>query len=84
MTIEEAIENLEARKEHYELGWCCEELVEALDMGIKALKNQKTGHWKDCGEREPWYRCSECRKKVWGSYYKYCPDCGAKMEGEDK
>ena len=42
MTVDEAIEELKSRKEHYELGWCCEELIEALDLGIKALENQKS------------------------------------------
>ena len=41
---------------------------------------RKIGKWKDCGEREPWYRCSECQEKTWGSYKKYCPNCGAEME----
>ena len=42
MTNQEAIEELKARKEHYEMGDGCEFLVEALEKGIKALENQKT------------------------------------------
>ena len=42
---------------------------------------QKTGHWIDCYEREPWYRCSECKERIFGSYRKFCPNCGAKIEG---
>ena len=56
------------------------EQQEWLRMGIKALESQKTGHWEDCAEREPWFRCSECREKVWGGYYNYCPKCGVKMK----
>lgn len=41
MTNQEAIETLKARKEHYEMGDGCEVLVEALDVAIKALENQK-------------------------------------------
>lgn len=42
MTNQEAIEELKARKEHYEMGDGCEFLVEALEKGIKALENQKS------------------------------------------
>lgn len=40
----------------------------------------KTGHWI-----ETWTGlwCSECNKDV-NSFYNYCPNCGAKMESEDK
>lgn len=42
MTNNEAIEELKARKEHYEMGDGCEFLVEALEKGIEALENQKS------------------------------------------
>ena len=42
-------------------------------------QEQKTGHWIDEAEKELWYRCSECRERVWGGHHKYCPNCGAKM-----
>lgn len=42
MTDKEAIEELKARKEHYEMGDGCEFLVEALEKGIEALENQKS------------------------------------------
>lgn len=58
---------------------------DALDMAIKALEQEpKPGHWIDCGERDPIYRCSECKERIFGSYRKFCPNCGAKMESEDK
>jgi predicted RNA-binding Zn-ribbon protein involved in translation (DUF1610 family) len=43
----------------------------------------KTGRWIDVGEREPWYRCSECNEKVFGGYRHYCPNCGTKMQKKD-
>ena len=49
--------------------------------------NQKTGHWtrskKQFTVGEYLYKCSECGT-TWefGWNYKYCPNCGAKMEGE--
>jgi hypothetical protein len=51
---------------------------------------EKVGHWikiDDCSNSG--YYCSECRKRVvkegWSDtvkIIKYCPNCGAKMEGE--
>ena len=64
-----------------------EEDIEALDMGAEALDNQKTGHWirskKQFTVGEYLYKCSECGT-TWefGWNYKYCPHCGAKMDGE--
>ena len=40
MSKEYALEVLQSRKEHYEMGDGCEELVEALDMAIKSLKKE--------------------------------------------
>lgn len=85
MTREEAIKTL---KENY-CAMCAygSQDMDSCDIrscdnrdAIKALENQKTRHWIDCAEREPWYKCSECEEKILGSYYKYCPNCGAKME----
>ena len=49
----------------------------------------KTGHWReDIDKNRRWDRvrfyCSECGN--WQTYGKthYCPNCGAKMESEDK
>lgn len=52
---------------------------------------QKMGHWikiDDCSNSG--YYCSKCHKKVvkdgWSDtvkIIKYCPNCGAKMEGEE-
>ena len=42
MTDEEALDWLESRKEHYELDDECQELAEALGIGIRALENQKS------------------------------------------
>lgn len=91
MTNKEAIEELKARKEHYEMGDGCEFLVEALEKGIEALENQKTGHWIDYGMKYD-VRCSICNtqyplkpissSRLLGCKSNYCPCCGAKMEGE--
>ena len=65
-------------------------LDEALDMAIKALKQQpKTGHWIVIREEFEFMggivneprdcKCSNCNKVV---RFKsdFCPNCGAKME----
>lgn len=55
----------------------------------KKSKNQKTGHWIESNIPNEKYACSECGGACW--YYdfkgevaksKYCPNCGAKMEGD--
>ena len=83
MTDKEAIEELKARKEHYEMGDGCEFLVEALDKGIEALEKQKTGHWIDDNDGYG-TSCSECGKWYTHPYLTkqeviYCCKCGAKM-----
>lgn len=64
----------------------------AFDMAVKALEQKpKTGHWikygmPRCGEQH--YQCTACKYYVnfgqWGELYtkefKYCPNCGVKME----
>lgn len=67
----------------------------ALKMAIKALESQKTGHWIEKNINQDGTHniyCSNCNnyQKFKGhanSYnartkLKYCPNCGAKMEGE--
>ena len=52
------------------------------------LGKQKMGHWIECmpsGAEEWCYKCSECNfwkyKKIINlSKFKYCPNCGARME----
>lgn len=46
MTTTEAIKELKARKEHYEMGDGCEFLVEALDIAINVMEN--LNHLVDC------------------------------------
>lgn len=66
--------------------------LEAVKMGREALENQKTGHWieKDGYDGDTYYDCSECGESFCliegtptDNLYNYCPNCGAKMEGEN-
>lgn len=68
--------------------WSKEKDIEALDMAIEALENQKTGHWIMTGDYYTgaygsidYVKCSCCHEDSLeeGSY---CPNCGAKMKGE--
>ena len=43
------------------------------------------GEWKKCGSKAPDYSRCSCCNTVFGVIvddYKYCPHCGAKMDGE--
>ena len=64
---------------------------EAFNIAIKALENQKTGHWikhenPNLGQcMKISYECSNCKVWVGCEYFirkSYCTNCGAKMEGE--
>lgn len=68
------------------------ELYEALNMAIAALDKQKHGNWfllDECANTGVY--CSVCHKKVYKSDYanqkiksKFCPNCGAIMDGKFK
>lgn len=63
--------------------------LEAVKMGREALENQKTGRWivysELTGEWEGTkkYACDKCGEKVGVFKSNFCPNCGAKMEGEN-
>lgn len=70
----------------------------AIRSAIEELEERKTGRWEfvSYGDGLGNYHCSECRA-IASSYFvgnlvnrhweykltKYCPNCGAKMEGAD-
>lgn len=54
-------------------------VYEAIDI-IQQSQPQRTGHWIE-DDDEMFVICSECGEK--NDYTSaYCPDCGARMEGE--
>lgn len=58
---------------------------DSIEMAIKALENQKTGHWIEQGlsPYEGIRRCSVCYKTYdIRAKLNYCPNCGAKMKGK--
>lgn len=70
--------------------------IEIYDTAIKALEQEpKTGYWikygaPRCGEQH--YKCTLCEYYInfgqWGELYtkefKYCPNCGAKMQESEE
>ena len=71
MTKKEALDWLISRKEHYEMDDNCQELAEAIDIGIDAVKQEMKkdqeitiGHWIWDKEFKV-YRCSCCNYFPW-------------------
>ena len=56
-----------------------------IRKAVDLLKEQesKTGHWIDTTNTIgfPRCECSECNSEAGAIWMKYCPNCGAKMEG---
>lgn len=96
MTKERAIELLKNFNQYDEpncMGyWDCDECVEALYMGIEAIKEQpKRARWVHKQEQYQIATCSNCFKitmqERWGEelrYYAFCPNCGARMESDEE
>ena len=59
------------------------------DVAIPDVAPVKHGRWIDC-ENDKW-ECSECGRIMWfsprldvkPSDYRFCPNCGAKMDGPE-
>lgn len=63
-----------------------EDLIILITYMASVKQEPKTGHWKrriiDSGYNADW-KCSECGHKEMTDFpTNYCPNCGAKMEGE--
>ena len=43
----------------------------------KLNKSMRHGHWEE-------FHCSVCGEMGWDNEDKYCPNCGAKMDGEEE
>jgi hypothetical protein len=63
--------------------------ADGYKLGKKYAQPQRTGRWElidDTEFRVPGYRCSVCHCECedWDKKptYRFCPNCGAKMEGE--
>ena len=86
MTKEEAIEILSEMRAEYNIFGDEEEATRyhVLSMAIKAMRADpvKHGRWEYIGGYGYQYRCSNCVKCA-EHRSAYCPNCGARMEGEE-
>lgn len=91
MTREEAIKELSYIADEMP-SMECRDWKEAICMAIQALQEPKTGHWIKDGPSHidpysdvevQWYVCSKCHIKT-RNKSNFCPNCGAKMEGEEE
>ena len=63
----------------------------AITGAILATRNAPTidavpvvhGRWVNQDNTYTRYRCSVCNMQNCEAHYKYCPNCGARMDGED-
>lgn len=65
-----------------------DEVYEALDEAIKALSVEpQIAEWILGGYDDMYYVCSKCNAKVsdysFKPRFKYCPNCGAKIKGDE-
>jgi DNA repair exonuclease SbcCD ATPase subunit len=61
-------------------------VIEHLKKMPSVTPKQKTGKWNVLGYDDPqvrMYKCSECHLKITRKF-KFCPNCGAKMENQDE
>lgn len=64
-----------------------EEYYGVLFAHIKVgrYKEQKQGHWMHDGSHwENRWICTACRHKLFGEQTRFCPNCGAKMKGDEE
>ena len=59
------------------------EEVDALEMAIKALENQKHAHWKKSKTTEGMIYCSLCHYNTYVYKTPFCALCGARMDEEE-
>ena len=77
---EDALEQFD----YYDLGEYLTTQIRGMLMDIPSadVAPVRHGHWEVIDAEEPRrYGCSECKRLSW-HMENYCPNCGAKMDGE--
>lgn len=69
----------------------CPKYCDVIRQTLEEAKQERTGRWElidDTEFRIPGYRCSicHCECEDWDKKptYRFCPNCGARMEGTDE
>lgn len=63
----------------------CAQILEAILYTPTAdVVEVKHGKWKQAYNSFPKYVCTNCNHLFNNKSFKYCPNCGAKMDGEVK
>lgn len=89
MKNEDAIRILERRSTIPDADASWNEIMQAIDMAIEALKAERHEEW-EYDDRSGQFICSKCEGGVnmptlmGEPLYKWCPWCGAKMGGDEK
>ena len=68
-----------------EVGIIIDTKAEELDSSAQpTVEERKTGKWITKQTNGDWFDvCSECGHVEWMTPGRYCPNCGAKMEGNN-
>ena len=53
------------------------------NMPLADVVEVRHGKWEKVSEKYPRYVCTSCRHLYNNKEYKYCPNCGAKMDGKE-
>lgn len=60
-------------------------ILEIYNLPFLALDDMRPkGRWIAQDETRTKFMCSVCESKNYGGHEKFCPNCGAKMDGGDK
>ena len=76
---------MECKNKHHSCNSCGEKKCGSKHNCHSAdMVEVRHGEWKQVNEKAPRYSCSVCNHLYNNKEYKYCPFCGAKMDGESE
>ena len=61
-----------------------EDMKILMELKKKDVVEVRHGEWKKLYDKAPRYVCTACNHLYNNREYKFCPNCGAKMDGERK
>lgn len=66
----------------------CDRIIDLPSEDVAPIRHGRwrSGACSECGGIKPMTRIEDCGLLIWEAPYKlnYCPNCGVKMDGEDK